>query len=341
MDSFSKRDLMMLFAGAAVGSGLVCITRRLAGLPSACRPDSSTSSSNKGAPREDKGHDISTTDRWAAGSSASAAPAATAEVEPSVMKARYETADSVAQYLLFHYAPLSSFFSFDADAQVKAAHGFPLRIAEHAARHRPAQTKRALDLGCAVGVSSFVLSKYFDKVVGVDLSEAFITAAKTMQSAGQRDYVVKIQGELIERHTAKLIDAFGSDMSKVRLGNVEFMVGDAEKIELEPFDFILAANLICRVPHPRVLMKRLASLTAKGGVLVLLTPFSWTDESTVRSEWIGGTEEGGGRSEGIFKREMAALGFKLLEEGYEPFLIPDHLRRFQYGCPMLTIWKKE
>jgi 2-polyprenyl-3-methyl-5-hydroxy-6-metoxy-1,4-benzoquinol methylase len=36
---------------------------------------------------------------------------------------------------------------------------------------------RALDLGCAVGRSSFELTRYFDRVVGLDYSARFIQVA--------------------------------------------------------------------------------------------------------------------------------------------------------------------
>ena len=36
---------------------------------------------------------------------------------------------------------------------------------------------RALDLGCAVGRTSFDLTQYFDQVIGMDISKAFIEAA--------------------------------------------------------------------------------------------------------------------------------------------------------------------
>lgn len=263
----------------------------------------------------------------------------TTEIVPSKMKAVYETTGAVAQYLLFHYAPLSNYYNYDENITVKQAYGFPIRVAELASKFKPANTKRALDLGCAVGASSFVLSRYFDKVVGVDLSEAFIRAANEMKEKGSMAYEYVVQGSITEHHVARLGDVFPEDGS-FNLNRVEFQTGDAETIQLGGFDFILACNLVCRVPHPRKLLKNLANHTNKGGVLVLLTPFSWTEESTSRSEWIGGSEAAGGRSEPIFKKLLVAEGFELVDEGFEPHLIPDHARRFQLGFPMRTVWRK-
>jgi len=304
MDSFNRRDLLLCAASFAAGGLLVKL------LSGRC------------------------------GKSASGSSSAVSEVLPSKMKATYETTGAVAQYLLFHYAPLSAYFKYDEKTTIQQAYGFPLRVAELAAKFKPDNCKRALDLGCAVGASSFVLSRYFDKVIGVDLSTAFISAANEMKEKGSMAYEVVTQGSITEHHVARLGDVFTAKDS-FHPERVEFQVGDAENIQLGGFDFILACNLVCRVPHPRKLIKTLANHTNKGGVLVVLTPFSWTEESTNRSEWIGGSEAAGGRSEAIFKKLMQEEGYELLDEGHEPHLIPDHARRFQFGFPMRTVWKKK
>ena len=55
---------------------------------------------------------------------------------------------------------------------------------------------RALDIGCAVGGSSFRLAETFTKVVGVDLSERFIQAAKDLRKQGELFYDCKVEGEI-------------------------------------------------------------------------------------------------------------------------------------------------
>jgi 2-polyprenyl-3-methyl-5-hydroxy-6-metoxy-1,4-benzoquinol methylase len=41
---------------------------------------------------------------------------------------------------------------------------------------QPANTQRALDIGCAVGRSSFELARNFKEVVGIDFSHRFVLA---------------------------------------------------------------------------------------------------------------------------------------------------------------------
>jgi len=63
---------------------------------------------------------------------------------------------------------------------------------------------------------------------------------------------------------------------------VSFHCGDACNLpsDLGQFGCVLAANLICRLPNPYKFLDRLPSLVAPGGILVLTTPFSWSEEFT-------------------------------------------------------------
>lgn len=48
-------------------------------------------------------------------------------------------------------------------------------------QNQQASTGRALDLGCAVGGSTFALARGYGEVHGLELSEAFVDAAKALQ----------------------------------------------------------------------------------------------------------------------------------------------------------------
>ncbi len=83
---------------------------------------------------------------------------------------------------------------------------------------------RALDLGCAVGRTSIDLAEYFDEVIGLDYSEAFIKAA---QQAITENY----------QHV---------------INKVRFVVGDACNLDpsLGKFNLIFGGNLVDRLPDP-------------------------------------------------------------------------------------------
>ena len=96
--------------------------------------------------------------------------------------------------------------------------------------------KTALDLGCATGGSSFVLSSAYDKVYGIDLGERFIKVifkhknllifeecemANELKSNGEMEYRLTSEGDKKHVLTAK-VD------STARSENVEFLVGGNE-----------------------------------------------------------------------------------------------------------------
>ena len=61
--------------------------------------------------------------------------------------------------------------------------------------------------------------------------------------------------------------------------------------ELAPL-YVLASNLLCRLPDPAAFLRACRSLVKPGGVLVLISPYSWIKEWTPEERWLGG-EEGG------------------------------------------------
>lgn len=61
---------------------------------------------------------------------------------------------------------------------------------------------RAIDIGCAVGRSTFELAREYDEVVGLDYSQAFIGACQELKITGQMNYSLVVEGELSDRKTA-------------------------------------------------------------------------------------------------------------------------------------------
>jgi 2-polyprenyl-3-methyl-5-hydroxy-6-metoxy-1,4-benzoquinol methylase len=57
-------------------------------------------------------------------------------------------------------------------------------------KSRGVPTTRALDIGCAVGRTSFELSKAFDAVIGIDYSHSFIGAAQQLAKGQRLSYQV-------------------------------------------------------------------------------------------------------------------------------------------------------
>merc|ERR1711966_92718 len=55
---------------------------------------------------------------------------------------------------------------------------------------------RALDVGCAVGGTSFELATHFDEVVGFDFSKAFVDTANLMKENKKIEFEVAMEGRL-------------------------------------------------------------------------------------------------------------------------------------------------
>lgn len=247
----------------------------------------------------------------------------------------YESAASVAQYLEFHFTPSSKLFEpYDPNMRVRDAFDFTVRVAQKFSDFPPAKRGRVLDLGCAVGMSSFELSRIFDEVVGIDLSSGFIAAANKLKHDRKVSYNGPEQGRReLKREFALPADV---DTSKIR-----FEVGDALNIDpaLGTFDGLLAANLVCRVGEPEKMLRSFAKIVNVGGIVVLVSPYSWWTGASSPDKWIGG-KPGDERSEVLVRRVMESAGFEFVDERNEPFLIRDHHRRFQLGFSSATVWRR-
>ena len=97
----------------------------------------------------------------------------------------YESEALLDQYLLFHYGSAEEVLPYSGGPVT--ALDFPRRsVVENIDTTVP--RSRALDLGCAVGRSSFELSAFCSEVVGIDLSRQFIAAAERMRNEGELTY---------------------------------------------------------------------------------------------------------------------------------------------------------
>lgn len=63
---------------------------------------------------------------------------------------------------------------------------------------------RALDIGCAVGRSTFELAREFEEVVGVDFSSAFIAKCQQLKISGKSEYTLTVEGNIVEKKTAQV-----------------------------------------------------------------------------------------------------------------------------------------
>ncbi len=242
----------------------------------------------------------------------------------------YETDSALSQYLLFHYGTPEETLSFpEGPAE---ALNFPVRcVSECLDVPSLPLNARALDLGCAVGRSSFELARTCSTVLGIDASASFIRAAQRLQSGETLRYRIPIEGDLFTETTA-------TAPTDIPLQNVSFQTGDATNLPetLGPFNVVLMANLIDRLPDPRRCLARLPSLLRPNGQLILTSPYTWTEEYTPKSNWLSTP----GKTAFDSLHEILSPHFELASRQNLPFLIREHARKYQWSVAEATTWRR-
>lgn len=198
----------------------------------------------------------------------------------------------------------------------------------------------ALDLGCALGRSSFELARGgFRQVTGLDFSDSFCRLASRLQEEGGLRYALAEEGEIVSFREIVLAD-LGLDHVRQQ---VEFHRADACNLPelFTGYDLVLAANLIDRLHSPRRFLSTIQGRMNPGGVLVISSPYTWMEEHTRKGEWLGGYREG---EEPVWTldglREALKPHFRLLGEPRPlPFVIRETRRKFQHSIAELTAWE--
>ena len=112
-------------------------------------------------------------------------------------------------------------------------------------------------------------------------SESFVAAAKKIQSGEQLTMKVPIEGDIYEEVT--VVQEPG--VNPTVMNRVNFFQGDAcslsdyteNKKGFGTFDGVIMSNLLCRLPDPLACLNAMPMLVNKGGVVVIVTPFTWLE----------------------------------------------------------------
>ncbi len=242
----------------------------------------------------------------------------------------YETQEMLNKYLLMHWGSEKEIWENVPQSKLAAPEivNLPLKCAELVAQYT-SEFNSALDIGCAVGRSTFEMSKNFKNVVGIDYSHEFIEAATTLQNTGEISYFRKDSGAERTNLTTTVDSAIKRD-------NIRFEQGDACNLSpaLKNYDAVLLANTLCRLPNPIAFLERTQganALVKKGGVLVMTTPFSWLEEYTPKANWL----------DGINAIKNILTEFELIHQEELPFMIREHARKFEYIITLASVWRRK
>jgi putative 4-mercaptohistidine N1-methyltranferase len=242
----------------------------------------------------------------------------------------YESERQLAEYAEFHFGDT-----------VYDVPNFPKTLAELALKHMQGRdTRKALDLGCAVGRATFELAKRFDTVEGIDFSTSFIRMANTLAQNGAVHYHRTEEGDLESYHT-RTLEALGLSESA---GKVSFHQGDACNLDtrFSDYDLVLAANLIDRLYRPRLFLDSIHRRIRAGGLLVLASPYTWMEEHTPKEEWVGGFLKNG-KAFTTLDGLKNHLGnhFRLIDSPRKvPFVIRETQHKCQHTLSEVTVWER-
>ncbi len=243
----------------------------------------------------------------------------------------YETDEQISQYLEFHYG-----------AEYFDVKNFPKTCIDTIIATIPAlKSSRALDIGCAVGRSSFELAKTFQHVDAVDFSTRFIRNALSLIEHGSVRYLITDEGELSTLKQVSL-DELGLQETANR---VEFTQGDASNLKplYKDYDLIFAGNLIDRLYEPAAFLNSIHKRINEGGFLVLTSPYTWLEEFTNKENWLGGYKVNGENMttlDGL--HELLKPHFEAFTDPVDiPFVIRETARKHQHTIAQMTFWKKK
>ena len=250
----------------------------------------------------------------------------------------YETDHSVSQYCEFHFG--DEYFGVENFA--KAYANIAIDTIKQDADFANKTNLSILEVGCSVGRASFELAKHFTEVTGLDFSARFIQVANQLQESGSVRYSIPQQGEIMEFKSQTLTDLGLQDVAD----RCTFMQQDASNLKprFTGYDMVLAVNLIDRLYEPTKFLGMIHERLNSNGLLILGSPYTWLEEYTEKSRWLGGykdekTGENVTTLEGL--HTVLDAHFERVGEPFDvPFVIRETQRKYQHSLSEFTIWKK-
>ena len=236
--------------------------------------------------------------------------------EPS----KYESSSVVSSYLWSHFSDMLE------EKEASTAYKDWGDLIKH-------QNGFSLDAGCAVGRFTFEMSMKSDFAVGIDNSHSFISTARQLMKNRKLEVTIKEEGLLTREKRIQLPEKWGSD-------KVEFIVGDAQVVPFrsKAFSSLASLNLVDKVPWPLAHLEEMNRVARDSDAQFLFSdPFSWSSEVAREENWLGGTQEGPFRGDGVNnvvsllegkKRELSPP-WKIDKQGYVWWKIRTHRNHFE------------
>jgi SAM-dependent methyltransferase/uncharacterized protein YbaR (Trm112 family) len=164
----------------------------------------------------------------------------------------------------------------------------------------------AVDLGCAVGRTTFELAKKTDEpVLGLDLSFAMLQLAQQVLKTGTAVFPLKELGVVYRNQ--RLSTPFQA------MPNVDFWLCDAMVLPFRAgtFGTVNALNLLDCVPSPITLLQNIEKALMGAGEALIGCPYDWSTGASAINQWIGGHSQRtqfAGRSEALLEALLSEAG---------------------------------
>ena len=104
---------------------------------------------------------------------------------------------------------------------------------------------------------------------------------------------------------------------------------------------VFAGNLIDRLYEPALFLDEIMERILPGGVLVITSPYTWLEEYTPKSKWLGGRREHGEpltTLAGLTRAVEPRLS--LIHREDIPFVIRETARKHQHSVAEMTVWRR-
>ena len=76
--------------------------------------------------------------------------------------------------------------------------------------------------------------------------------------------------------------------------------------------------------------------------MVITSPYTWMEEFTAKSNWLGGYKTGGHSIRTLETlKDLLETNFIFLKSQNIPFLIYEHERKFQWSVSQATAWRRK
>jgi putative 4-mercaptohistidine N1-methyltranferase len=246
------------------------------------------------------------------------------------MSSYYESPEALFSLLIHHYGIPDQIYLIAHTQAFRFDESCVFTVQESLREMELPRLSRALELGCAVGRSTFELRRYFDEVIGIDYSQVLIETALQMKL--ERACSATWQPIGYAPRTC-----FVSLPAHLPVDHVVFQQEDACQLPkyIGSFDLVFMDKLLDRLYDPEKCLAQMSNLVKTGGYLVIASPYQWREEFTPAAKWLGTPVKALARLV-----EILTPDFVLQRQFNVPYLLNTEFTWFSWGVSEASVWRR-